>query len=227
MGVVAHKIDRATVLCDETSTACNDRLASPCGVIVLGSTNANLSARMRALAGNLPRMMAPRFNRSASMNGFRIRGLPAHDFSDLFRLSDDELKHRHARRMVAQDAGYPCRVSLTDATPGDAVILVNYEHHRVDSPYRSSFAIFVREGEQQFDAVNQVPEQLRKRMLALRGYDSAGMLRKAELVDGQDLEDGLAAMFVDGAVAYVHAHFAKHGCYAALIERRQSQASQG
>ena len=161
------------------------------------------------------------------MNGFRIRGLPAHDFGHLFQLSDDELRHRYARRMIAQDGGYPCRVSLTDATPGDAVILVNYEHHRVDSPYRSSFAVFVREGEQQFDAVNHVPEQLRKRMLALRGYDATGMLRNAELVHGADLEDGIAAMLADAAILYVHAHFAKHGCYAALIERHQSSAVQG
>jgi len=153
------------------------------------------------------------------MNSFRIRGLPANDFSDLFRLSDAQLEQRNARRMTAVDSGYPCRVSLTDATPGDEVILVNYEHHRTASPYRSSFALFVREGERQFDAVNEVPEQLRKRLLALRGYDASGMLRKAELIDGHSFETGIDALFTDPRVAYIHAHFAKHGCYAALIER--------
>ena len=153
------------------------------------------------------------------MNSFRIRGLPAMHFSDLFGLSDEALQQRHARRMTAENSGYPCRISLTDAAPGDEVILVNYEHHRADSPYRSSFAVFVREGETRFDAVNEVPEQLRKRMLALRGYDTSGMLRKAELVDGPNLETGIDAMFAGPDVAYIHAHFAKPGCYAALIER--------
>jgi hypothetical protein len=153
------------------------------------------------------------------MNNFRIRGLPAADFSGLFGLSDEVLEQRHARRMTAENSGYPCRISLTDAAPGDEVILVNYEHHRAASPYRSSFAVFVREGEVQFDAVNEVPAQLRRRMLALRGYDASGMLRKAELVDGPNLETGIDAMFAEADVAYIHAHFAKPGCYAALIER--------
>lgn len=153
------------------------------------------------------------------MSSFRIRGLPADHFSDLFRLSDAELSARHACRMVAEDGGYPCRISLTDATPGDEVILVNYEHHRTASPYRSSFAIFVRPGERTFDELDEIPMQLRKRLLALRGYDAAGMLRTAELTEGSDAEAGITALFSDPKVAYIHVHFAKPGCYAALIER--------
>jgi hypothetical protein len=153
------------------------------------------------------------------MISFRIRGLPAHEFADLFALSEAELERRNARRIIADGDGYPCRVSLTDAAPGDAVILLNYEHHRVASPFRSSYAIYVRESEQTFDACNVVPDQLRRRMLSLRGYDAEGMLRQAELVDGVHLERGIEALFASQDVAYIHAHFAKFGCYAALIER--------
>lgn len=153
------------------------------------------------------------------MHSFRIRGLPARDFQDLFQLSEADLERRHARRLIANGGGYPCRISLTDAAQGDAVILVNYEHHRVASPFRSSFAIYVRAGEQTFDAVDQVPEQLRKRMLSLRGYSEDGMLLRAELVEGSQLETGIETVFTESAVAYIHAHFAKPGCYAALIER--------
>ena len=86
---------------------------------------------------------------------FRIRGLDAGQFSYLFALSDAELAAQGAMRKTA-DGPSPCRVSLTDATPGDEVILVNYEHHAVESPYRMRFAIYVREGEATFDAVNAV-----------------------------------------------------------------------
>ena len=153
------------------------------------------------------------------MTSFRIRGLPAGDFTGLFQLSDAELEARQARRVIAENGGYPCRISLTDATPGDAVILVHYEHHRVSPPYRSSFAVYVREHEEHFDAIGEVPAQLRKRTLALRGYDAAGMLRNAEIVEGRELEAGIASTFADSQIAYIHAHFAKPGCYAALIER--------
>jgi hypothetical protein len=153
------------------------------------------------------------------MYSFRIRGLPAERFQNLFRLSDSELEQHLARRVVAEDAGYPCRISLTDATPGDTVILLNYEHHGVATPFRASHAIYVREGERTFDAVDEVPRQLRQRMLSLRGFDRHGMLRKAELVDGMNAESGITALFEEPSIDYIHAHFAKYGCYAALIER--------
>jgi hypothetical protein len=46
----------------------------------------------------------------------------------------------------------PCRVSLTDAQPGDEILLVNYEHHPVDSPYRRRYAVYVRKDERTYDA---------------------------------------------------------------------------
>jgi hypothetical protein len=153
------------------------------------------------------------------MSGFRIRGLPAAEFSQFFAMSDGELELRGARRMIATDSGFPCRISLTDARAGDEVILVNYQHHRTASPFRSSFALYVRAGETQFDAKDEIPEQLRKRLLSLRGYDAQGMLRAAEIADGREIETGLEAMFAIDDVAYIHLHFARPGCYAALVER--------
>lgn len=150
---------------------------------------------------------------------FRIRGLPANEFADLLALTDTQLERRNARRFVAHDGSCPCRVSLTDAAVGETVVLVNYEHHRVASPFRASGAIYVREGEASFDAVDAVPEQLRRRLLALRGYDAMGMLQTGDIVAGSEIEAGIENAFASPHVAYIHAHFAKPGCYAALIER--------
>ena len=152
---------------------------------------------------------------------FRIRGLPAEEFAPLFALSDAELALQGAVRRVAdaREPGYPCRVSLTDSQPGDELILLNYEHHAVASPYRMRFAIFVRKGEETFDAIDQVPEQLRKRMLAVRAFDADAMMVGFELTDGQKLENALARLFADPRAAYLHVHFAAPGCYAARIER--------
>src|SRR5215211_5480047 len=96
---------------------------------------------------------------------FRITGLPAERFSHLFALSDEDLAAHGAVRQIADERspGYPCRVSLTDSQPGDELVLVNYEHHAVDSPYRMRFAVYVRRGEETYDAVDQLPEQLRLR----------------------------------------------------------------
>ncbi len=149
---------------------------------------------------------------------FRIRGLPIEHFAPLFTLSDEELAAQGAVRRTA-DGPRPCRISLTDAKPGDELILVNYEHHAVDSPYRMRFAIYVRQGEETFDQVDTVPEQLRKRSLAVRAFDVDAMMVGWELAEGAQLEDAIARQFSDPRAAYLHVHFAAPGCYAARIER--------
>jgi len=149
---------------------------------------------------------------------FRIRGLPAEQFAPLFALPDEALKERGAVRQIA-DGPRPCRVSLTDARPGDELILLNYEHHAVASPYRMRFAIYVRAGEQTFDALDTVPEQLRTRTLAVRGFDTDGMMTGWELIDGLKLEEAIGRQFADPRAAYLHVHFAAPGCYAARVER--------
>ena len=149
---------------------------------------------------------------------FRIRGLPAEDFAPLFALSDEELKERGAVRRIA-DGPRPCRISLTDSKPGDDLILVNYEHHAVASPYRMRFAIYVRAGEQTFDAIDAVPEQLRTRTLALRAFDADAMMIAWDVIEGVELEQAITRQFADPRAAYLHVHFAAPGCYAARVER--------
>lgn len=149
---------------------------------------------------------------------FRITGLPAEKFAPLFDLSDAELAERGAVRRTAT-SNSPCRVSLTDATPGDELILTNYEHHAVASPYRMRFAIFVRKGEKQFDAIDEVPEQVRTRVLAVRSFDDAAMMVEREPVDGRELEAAIDRLFADPRAAYLHVHFATPGCYAARVDR--------
>jgi hypothetical protein len=151
---------------------------------------------------------------------FRILGLPPQSFADLFSLSDAELAQRHAlRRVVDEKPGYPCRISLTDAEIGADVILVNYEHQPAASPYRASHAIYVRAGEERFDAIDEVPPMLRGRLLSLRGFDVDGMMTGADVIEGRDLESAIAHLFADPRAEYLHAHIARPGCYAARIER--------
>jgi Protein of unknown function (DUF1203) len=152
---------------------------------------------------------------------FRITGLPAEDFARLFALPEEELPAHGAVRRIADERtpGYPCRVSLTDSQPGDELLLVNYEHHPVDSPYRMRFAVYVRKGEERYDAIDQVPEQLRIRTLAVRAFDADAMMVGWELIDGRDVESAIARLFADPRTAYLHVHYAAPGCYAARVDR--------
>src|SRR6478736_9128460 len=165
-------------------------------------------------------ILAARLVQGASSMTFRISGLPAPPFADLFSMSEQQLAERAAvRRVAASKPGFPCRVSLTDAEVGDELILVHYEHHAVDSPFRASHAIYVRRGEQQFDAVDRVPPMLRSRLLSVRAFDADGMLADADVTDGTDLEALIERQFGNAQTQYLHIHFARPGCYAARVDR--------
>ena len=64
-----------------------------------------------------------------------------------------------------------------------------------------------------------MPEQLRKRMLAARAFDDAGMMLGFELVEGKELEGAIERLLAVPRAAYLHIHFAAPGCYAARVER--------
>ena len=152
---------------------------------------------------------------------FRITGLPAEDFAPLFALSDEALAARGAVRRIAdgRSPGYPCRISLTDSRAGDELLLVNYEHHPADSPYRMRFAVYVRKGEERYDEIDRIPEQLRMRTLAVRSYDADAMMVGWELVEGRELETTIARLFENPRATYLHVHYAAPGCYAARVDR--------
>jgi hypothetical protein len=156
-----------------------------------------------------------------SVMNFRISGLAREPFAPLFAMSDAELAAQGAVRRIAdgRNPGYPCRISLTDSQPGDELLLVNHEHHSVDSPYRMRFAIYVRPDEETYDKEVEVPQQLRLRTLAARSFDADAMMVGNELVDGHKLEEAIERLFAEPRAAYVHLHFAAPGCYAARVDR--------
>ena len=152
---------------------------------------------------------------------FQISALPRHTFEDLFSLDDDALAARGAKRYIAdRTPGFPCRVSLEDAQPGERVILLPFCHQPEQSPYRASGPIFVREA-----AITATPEPdtvpalLRSRTLSVRAYDANHLMLDADVVDGRDVESALARIFRRDAVAYAHIHYAKPGCFACRVDR--------
>jgi Protein of unknown function (DUF1203) len=152
---------------------------------------------------------------------FRIKGLSPDLFRHLFGLGDAELAAHGARRMIADKTpGYPDRIELRDVEPGQSLLLLNYTHQPAATPYRSSHAIFVREGaSKSYDRVGEVPEVLRSRLISLRAFDAADMMVDADVMEGRAIEQSVVRMLSAPRVAYLHAHYAKRGCYAACIER--------
>ena len=149
-----------------------------------------------------------------------VRGLDPAPYRPLFGLSDAELTDRGAVRMTVTTPSFPCRVSLTDRTLGETVLLVNHVSHDFANPYRASHAIFVTEGvEEAAEYVDRVPPVFEKRILSLRGFDKDGMMPDAILTQPGEADAGIRKLFANDNIVSIHAHNATRGCFAARIER--------
>ena len=152
---------------------------------------------------------------------FRITGLSPEPFRPLFGLPDAELAERNIKRYVADaHSGFPCRIEMREAEPGETVLLLNHVCQPANTPYRATHAIFVREGATTpFDQADQVPVVMRKRLLSLRAYDAAGMMLDADVVEGADVEALIERLFANPDLGYIHAHNARRGCFSGRIDR--------
>lgn len=153
---------------------------------------------------------------------FRIQPLPLDPFRPLFDLDDAALQALGACRMVADAPNAaPCRVSLTDAEPGERLILLSYRHLDAPaSPYRGEGPIFVREAAAEAaPEAGDIPDMLGRRLLSARVYDADWMMIDADVVEGRDLPDRLENWFRDPAGATVHLHTARRGCFMATARR--------
>jgi hypothetical protein len=151
---------------------------------------------------------------------FRVTGLSPEPFRPLFGLSDEALAAQGARRYLCDGPGFPDRIEISDAAPGETLLLVNYLHQPAATPYRASHAIFVRERDvAPTDLVDDIPPAMRVRPLSLRAFDADDLMVDGDLVDGAEAETLIHRFLADPQVAYIHAHYAKRGCYAGLIER--------
>ncbi|WP_200912000.1 DUF1203 domain-containing protein [Prosthecomicrobium hirschii] len=154
---------------------------------------------------------------------FRIRGIDPAAVAAAFALDDDGLAAIGAVRVIAEaGGGYPCRITLEEAEAGEDLILMNYEHQPASSPYGSRGPIYVRR--RGLDragplVLDHVPAQIRTRLLSVRAYDAADMIVEAEVVEGTELEALATAWLARPAIAYLHVHFARRGCFAARVER--------
>ncbi len=152
---------------------------------------------------------------------FRITGLEPGLFVHLSGLSDEALAARRARRVTATaKPGFPDRIGLRDAEVGESLVLVNHTHQAANTPYHASHAVFIAEAsDTAYDRVDEVPEVLRVRPISLRAFSEAGDLVEADLAEGEAVEPAIRRLLSNPAAAYLHAHFAGPGCYAARVER--------
>lgn len=152
---------------------------------------------------------------------FRFVALPHERFAPLFAASPEALLALGAR-LERADAkpGFPCRVSLQDAEPGERVVLLPYVHLDVASPYRASGPIYVREGAATArPAAGEVPAFLASRLVSVRAYDGRDLMVAAEAVSGTELAAAVVGLLGTQGVRYLQVHNARTGCFLCGVER--------
>lgn len=149
---------------------------------------------------------------------FLLCGLAASQFEHLFGKSQSELELEGASRVIAGE-GFPCRVTLSDAEPGEAVLLLTYEHQPGRTAYRSSGPIYVREGNHPTAVLDRIPDQMRGRLFSVRAYDAEHQMVEADVALGSDLETLIETLFSDPQASYLHVHHARRGCFAFKVDR--------
>src|SRR6185369_14538311 len=152
---------------------------------------------------------------------FRILGLPREPFQHLLDAGPETLRQLGVVvEVVDEPHSAPCRITLEDAEVGEEVLLLSHRHLDSASPYAAAGPIYVRrKARERFDRVGVVPDQQRRRLLSVRGYDAHDMMMESEVVPGAELESLIARFFATPTIAYLHVHNARPGCYACRVER--------
>lgn len=152
---------------------------------------------------------------------FLIQALNRKNVEPYLSLNEAGLVDKGARWVTATHfPGFPCRVSLQDASVGERVLLLPFTHLDTTSPYRASGPIFVREQACYAEMIpNQVPDFLRHRVISVRGYSSEDMMLDATTVNGNAIEQGIDSLFANPQVHYLHLHNAGPGCYMCKVNR--------
>ncbi|RYC64279.1 hypothetical protein CHU98_g1922 [Xylaria longipes] len=122
------------------------------------------------------------------------------------------------------DIPVPCRRCLQDSQVGEEMLLISYDPFLGDSPYRGASPIFVHSKPCEpavFPASGGfLPEQQRKRVLAVHAYDAKHMMQGCDIVNGDRLLETCQKLLGDDTSAeYCHVHYAQSGCFAVRVEK--------
>jgi hypothetical protein len=151
---------------------------------------------------------------------FKIAAID-NNFNQLFNLSDEVLEEMSILKMIVDEKpGYPCRVTLEDAEIGEEVLLLSFEYHETQSPYKASGPIFIRKNSEKVSLKeNEIPEMLFQRQQTLRMYDNNGIMIDAKSPKSINIRKEIELGFSNINVSYIQIHNTNPGCYNCQVNR--------
>jgi len=154
----------------------------------------------------------------ASALSFVLPPLPA-EFVQRVRTTGRDDFGRAVRVTIAA-GGEPMRDQLRRATAGDRLILCSYQAVPLPSEFAEIGPVFISADQAPARVpAGEVPAGYFNRTFALRAYDAGDRIVHSTLVAPEDAPTAFRELLARPGVAYLHARFAGHGCFAARIDR--------
>ena len=167
------------------------------------------------------------------MTSYEMRAIGP-EVLDALRVRDDA--GNAPRVVVDEEGGSPLRCCLGRSKPGEEIALVSYAPLRrwaeatgaQPGPYDEVGPVFIHLRAEDCGGVGpevaqgEVPAGVLGSRRVLRAYDAAGSILRGAYLQAEDasvVEDGLARLYQDPAVAAVHLRAVEFGCF--LMETRR------
>lgn len=148
---------------------------------------------------------------------FSISAIPT-DIADRIRttLVDD-----FGNQLIVRPAdSAPCRHCLRITKPGEHLIVFAYQPFANVGPYAEVGPVFVHAAPcKAYANRDTFPEDFRKRIMTMRGYNAEGTIETAELSEAGNPEATIERLFSNGRVSFIHARNPAWGCYDFRIDR--------
>lgn len=141
-------------------------------------------------------------------------------FADRVRRALRDDFNRTVGVTIAQ-GGEPLRDQLRRAAPGERIILCSHQAVPLPSPFAEIGPIFIS-AEPAAPAPlwrDELPSGYFPRTLALRAYDGRHCITESAVCEPAATPGKIREFLSRPGVAYVHARFAGHGCYACRFDR--------
>jgi hypothetical protein len=124
-------------------------------------------------------------------------------------------------QLVARPAdSAPCRHCLRITKPGEHLIVFAYQPFTIGGPYAEVGPVFVHAAPcEAYAHCDIFPEDFRKRILTMRGYNAEGTIETAELSEAGNPEATIERLFSNERVSFIHVRNPAWGCYDFRIDR--------
>ena len=150
---------------------------------------------------------------------FRIHPVPESVISAA-RERGVDANGRRVEHLTAE-GGEPLRCCLSNALPGEALVLFGFSPELPDSPYRETGPILAHAHRCAGPAsTSTYPPDWYARPQVLRAYDERGWIHEATTMhDGTDPEAAIEAVLREPGVVAVHSRNVLYGCYMFTVTR--------